>query len=68
MNLHPRSSFSLGAILTSLLGLVVIPGHSCPDRAPDDDATLPCDLERDNNGWRIMFFALTAVVSAQPTL
>ncbi|GEM12452.1 MFS transporter [Rhodotorula toruloides] len=48
--------FSLGAIITSLLGLVILPRNSCPPIPPGNEST--CDVRKDNNGWRIMLFAL----------
>ncbi|BGP00472.1 hypothetical protein NBRC10513v2_006274 [Rhodotorula toruloides] len=48
--------FSLGAIITSVLGLAILPRYSCPPVPPGGEST--CDVKKDNNGWRIMLFAL----------
>ncbi|KAM0786773.1 hypothetical protein ACM66B_002208 [Microbotryomycetes sp. NB124-2] len=50
--------FSLGAVLTSLLGLVIIPPFSCPENPADDE---PCDVATQNQGWRYMLIALSIV-------
>lgn len=57
-------SFSFGAVLSSVLGLVIIPKYSCPEIASKD---VPCDVSKDNNGWRYMLLALS-VVSIAMTL
>ncbi|KAK4052685.1 hypothetical protein OIV83_001972 [Microbotryomycetes sp. JL201] len=50
--------FSLGAVLTSLLGLVIIPTFSCPENPADEQ---PCDVATQNQGWRYMLIALSIV-------
>ncbi|BGP42491.1 hypothetical protein JCM10449v2_006496 [Rhodotorula kratochvilovae] len=52
--------FSLGAIFTSLLGLVILPRFSCAPGAGDDGAPA-CDVKIENNGWRYMLGALGVV-------
>ncbi len=49
--------FSLGAVLAAVIGLVVIPGHSCPP----PPAT--CDVASENVGWKYLLIALGLVVS-----
>ncbi|KZT51305.1 MFS general substrate transporter [Calocera cornea HHB12733] len=39
--------FSLGAVVSSILGAVIIPSHSCPE-GPDE----PCDVNTQNLGWK----------------
>lgn len=54
--------FSIGAVIASILGLVIIPTASCPDH----EAGLPrppCDLATQNGGWRSMLRILSALVS-----
>ncbi|KZO97152.1 MFS general substrate transporter [Calocera viscosa TUFC12733] len=41
--------FSLGAVVSSILGAVIIPSHSCPE-SPDE----PCDPNTQNLGWKYM--------------
>lgn len=48
--------FSLGAIFSSTLGLIIIPSRSCPEHA-----TVPCDVATQNTGWRILLGALAVV-------
>ncbi|KAH9949855.1 MFS general substrate transporter [Amylocystis lapponica] len=43
--------FSFGAVLAAVVGLLVIPGHSCPP------APAPCD-ETQNWGWKYLLIAL----------
>ncbi|SCV70168.1 BQ2448_1562 [Microbotryum intermedium] len=50
--------FSLGAVLTSLLGVTILPSFSCAESPP---AKQRCDVSRDNNGWRIMLGCLALV-------
>ncbi|KDE04406.1 hypothetical protein MVLG_05196 [Microbotryum lychnidis-dioicae p1A1 Lamole] len=50
--------FSLGAVLTSLLGVTILPSFSCAEAAPADQT---CNVSRDNNGWRVMLGCLALV-------
>ncbi|SDA00037.1 BZ3501_MvSof-1269-A2-R1_Chr2-2g04410 [Microbotryum saponariae] len=50
--------FSLGAVLTSLLGVTILPSFSCAEAAPSEQV---CNVSRDNNGWRIMLGCLALV-------
>ncbi|TFK93073.1 MFS general substrate transporter [Polyporus arcularius HHB13444] len=47
--------FSLGAVLAAVIGLVVIPGHSCPP----PPAT--CDVASENVGWKYLLIVLGLV-------
>ncbi|EMD31441.1 major facilitator superfamily protein mfs4 [Gelatoporia subvermispora B] len=44
--------FSFGAVLAAIVGLVVIPGHSCPP------APAPCDVGAENQGWKYLLMVL----------
>ncbi|KAI0647946.1 MFS general substrate transporter [Trametes meyenii] len=44
--------FSFGAVLSAVIGLLVIPSNSCPP-APD-----PCDVASQNMGWKYLLIAL----------
>jgi hypothetical protein len=57
------NSFSLGAIITSILGLIILPRFSCPPIPPGGEST--CNVKKDNNGWRIMLFALGVMVRGE---
>ncbi|KAF7724888.1 hypothetical protein EC973_000601 [Apophysomyces ossiformis] len=49
--------FSLGAVLASVLGFLILPYSSCPETLAD--GLLPsCDVATQNNGWRIMLFSV----------
>ncbi|KWU45077.1 MFS general substrate transporter [Rhodotorula sp. JG-1b] len=53
--------FSLGAIVTSILGLIILPRFSCTAAASETGEA--CDVATQNVGWRYMLGAL-AIVSA----
>ncbi|EED86011.1 predicted protein [Postia placenta Mad-698-R] len=44
--------FSFGSVLSAVVGLLVIPGHSCPP------APAPCDVSSQNSGWKYLLSAL----------
>lgn len=48
--------FSFGAVLSAVIGLVVIPSNSCPP-APE-----PCNPEEQNLGWRYLLTTLSVLV------
>ncbi|KAI6044903.1 major facilitator superfamily domain-containing protein [Pisolithus marmoratus] len=43
--------FSIGSVVSALVGLIVMPGHSC---LPNQ----PCDPSTDNRGWQYMVITL----------
>jgi MFS family permease len=49
--------FSFGAVLSAVVGLLVIPQHSC---LPNQ----PCDPQTENQGWRWLLTILGLIVSA----
>jgi MFS family permease len=46
--------FSFGAVMASILGYLILPKWSCPEDLPQ-----PCDMNTQNNGWRIMLFTVS---------
>ncbi|KAI5477168.1 MFS transporter [Pseudohyphozyma bogoriensis] len=48
--------FSVGAVLTSMLGLFILPAHSCPE-----SSKATCDVSTQNQGWRYMLATLGGV-------
>ncbi|GAA5866253.1 hypothetical protein JCM1840_004056 [Sporobolomyces johnsonii] len=52
--------FSLGAIFTSLLSLVILPRFSCPSlpKNTDGNDASACDVRHDNQGWRYLLGCL----------
>ncbi|GAA5903456.1 MFS transporter [Sporobolomyces salmoneus] len=48
--------FSLGAIVTSLLSVVIFPRFAC-DSSPDANES-PCDPKTQNRGWRVLLGCL----------
>ncbi|KAI1790173.1 MFS general substrate transporter [Ganoderma leucocontextum] len=44
--------FSFGAVLSAVIGLLVIPGHSCPP------SPAPCDAATQNTGWKYLLISL----------
>ncbi|CED84379.1 Synaptic vesicle transporter SV2 (major facilitator superfamily) [Phaffia rhodozyma] len=51
--------FSLGAVISSLIGLWILPGSSCPEHSPS--SSYECSVETDNLGWRYMLRTLGAI-------
>src|SRR5438876_151452 len=49
--------FSIGAVLASLVALIVLPGHSCPP------ASSYCDVQTENQGWKYLLITLGLIVS-----
>ena len=43
--------FAVGSVITSVLGLLLIPGYSCPPGAGRDGSP-PCNMQEQNQGWR----------------
>ena len=53
--------FSFGGVIAAIVGIIIIPGNSCPERGPSGE--LPsCDVETQNQGWKHMFGVLTVFV------
>lgn len=48
--------FSFGAVLSAVVGLLVIPGHSCPP------APATCDVGSENMGWKYLLIVLGIIV------
>ncbi|KAA1133169.1 hypothetical protein PGTUg99_023402 [Puccinia graminis f. sp. tritici] len=48
--------FSFGAVISSFLGLLILPGSSCKEPPPGQ--TLLCNSEVDNLGWRYLLITL----------
>jgi MFS family permease len=57
-----QCSFSFGAVISSFLGLLILPGSSCKEPPPGQ--TLLCNSEVDNLGWRYLLITLGVLVSA----
>lgn len=61
---HQRTvlnSFSLGAIVTSLLSVLIFPRFTC-NSSPDANDS-PCDPKSENRGWRVLLGCLGVIVS-----
>ncbi|KAI7871276.1 major facilitator superfamily domain-containing protein [Spinellus fusiger] len=49
--------FSMGAVLSSIFGYLILPSTSCPE--PTLETPHPsCDVATENNGWRWVFFSV----------
>lgn len=48
--------FSLGAMITSVIALAIIPSRSC-----DTEIKLECDVVKENTGWRIVLAILAGL-------
>ncbi|KNZ58861.1 hypothetical protein VP01_1846g5 [Puccinia sorghi] len=49
-------SFSFGAVISSFLGLLILPGSSCKE--PPTGKTLLCNSQVENLGWRYLLIVL----------
>lgn len=49
--------FSLGAVLSAAVALLVLPKNSCPA-----GTTIPCDVEVQNQGWKYLLITLGLIV------
>ncbi|KAL5524378.1 hypothetical protein ACEPAF_9518 [Sanghuangporus sanghuang] len=47
--------FSFGSVLSAIMGIIIIPGHSCPSKT---EAGPPCDVETMNRGWQYLLIAI----------
>ena len=52
--------FSLGAVLSAVIALLVVPQNSCPL-----SSLVPCDVDTQNQGWKYLLIALGLIVRAQ---
>jgi len=48
--------FSVGAVLSSVVALLVVPQHSC------SPSSTHCDVETENLGWKYLFVTLGVIV------
>lgn len=48
--------FSLGSVFSAVIGIIVIPSHSCTASSPT------CDVEKDNLGWKYLLMSVALVV------
>jgi MFS family permease len=58
--------FSFGAVLSALIGILVIPRYSCPEGSSSSElqgSVPPCDVEKQNQGWRYLLMTLSVIVS-----
>jgi hypothetical protein len=61
--LHPvlfTPSFSIGAVLASVFGWLILPLASCPERP--QGAPQGCDVATQNNGWRYLLGTVACIV------
>ena len=49
--------FSFGSVLSAIVGIIIIPSHSCQSSMPN------CDVTTDNLGWKYMLAAIGLIVS-----
>lgn len=52
--------FSVGSVLSAIVGIIVIPGHSCPSKTANSP---PCDVDTMNNGWKYLLMTMGFIVS-----
>ncbi|KAI5118798.1 hypothetical protein M0805_005140 [Coniferiporia weirii] len=53
--------FSLGSVLSAIVGILVIPGHSCPQKTATSP---PCDVDTMNSGWKYLLMAMGFITLA----
>ncbi|KAH8114414.1 MFS general substrate transporter [Phellopilus nigrolimitatus] len=53
--------FSFGSVLSAVVGILIIPGHSCP---PKNSTSSPCDVETMNMGWKYLLMAIGFITLA----
>lgn len=51
--------FSLGAVASAVVGIIVIPTHSCPS---ESSSTEPCDVAISNLGWKYLLGSVGTIV------
>jgi hypothetical protein len=49
--------FSIGSVVAAAAALVLIPSHSCVG-----GATVPCDVDVQNKGWKYLLISLGVMV------
>ncbi|KAF5360741.1 hypothetical protein D9756_005094 [Leucocoprinus leucothites] len=65
--------FSFGSVLSAFVALLVLPDNSCPNTASGPisglgtlakvlDAVVPCDVEKQNRGWKYLLMTLATIV------
>ena len=55
--------FSLGSVVSAIVGILVIPGHSCPQASSDEEeSAIVCDVDKENNGWKYLLMASGTIV------
>lgn len=52
--------FSLGAVLSAAVALLVIPQNACPP-----SALVPCEVDVQNQGWKYLLITLGIIVRIQ---
>ncbi|KDQ62758.1 hypothetical protein JAAARDRAFT_149872 [Jaapia argillacea MUCL 33604] len=50
--------FSFGAVVSAVVGLVIIPGNSCPRAGEEGGGEGVCDVNTQNLGWKYMLMTL----------
>jgi MFS family permease len=53
--------FSLGAVLSAVVALLVVPQNSCPPSS----SLVPCDVDAQNQGWKYLLITLGLIVRTQ---
>lgn len=53
--------FSFGSVLSAVVGILIIPGNSCPSQSEANST--PCDVATMNLGWKYLLMAVGLIVS-----
>ena len=58
--------FSFGSVVAAVAAILIIPSRSCsPPSATQStllNNPLECDVQKDNNGWKVLLFVLATIV------
>ncbi|KAF8339969.1 major facilitator superfamily domain-containing protein [Cantharellus anzutake] len=58
--------FSVGGVVAAVVAILVVPNNSCPERMSflgDERRRVPCDVAKQNMGWKYLFFVLTIMTA-----
>lgn len=58
--------FSFGSVVAAVAAILIIPSRSCSPPAATQSTLLnnllDCDVQKDNNGWKVLLFVLAIIV------
>ena len=58
--------FSFGSVVAAVAAILIIPSRTCSPSAATQSTLLDnlpeCDVQKDNNGWKVLLFVLAIIV------